>query len=231
VNVYHGSYIEIKEIDLSKAKPGKDFGRGFYVTNILQDAKKMAEDEGKKHNCVGVVSEFKFNYNAAFSNDRYVAKKFDGYTLEWLDFIIINRKNFSKTKQAHEYDIVEGPIADDVVAQKIRRLPDNPSEAEKENLLRDLKYYRHTHQICFCTGVSLDTIERIDLDSLFKIEDIGDAIIKHLKAIDGLLENDAQDLYFESETYKKVSDEKTGLYNKQWQEVYEMLKKETGADK
>ena len=33
--VYHGSYTEIIEIDLSQTTPNKDFGRGFYVTKII----------------------------------------------------------------------------------------------------------------------------------------------------------------------------------------------------
>ena len=33
MKVYHGSDIRIDTIDLSKSKPSKDFGRGFYVTN------------------------------------------------------------------------------------------------------------------------------------------------------------------------------------------------------
>ena len=32
MNVYHGSYMEIAEIDLSKCEKNKDFGQGFYVT-------------------------------------------------------------------------------------------------------------------------------------------------------------------------------------------------------
>jgi len=31
--LYHGSYMEIKQIDLSKCEPYKDFGQGFYTTN------------------------------------------------------------------------------------------------------------------------------------------------------------------------------------------------------
>jgi len=38
--VYHGSYTEIVEIDLSQATPNKDFGRGFYVTKIREQAEK-----------------------------------------------------------------------------------------------------------------------------------------------------------------------------------------------
>lgn len=30
--LYHGSFTKVTEIDLSKCRKGKDFGRGFYVT-------------------------------------------------------------------------------------------------------------------------------------------------------------------------------------------------------
>ncbi len=36
--VYHGSYTEITKIDLSKCEPNKDFGKGFYVTKIKEQA-------------------------------------------------------------------------------------------------------------------------------------------------------------------------------------------------
>lgn len=31
--LYHASYVEIPNIDLSKCSDGKDFGHGFYVTS------------------------------------------------------------------------------------------------------------------------------------------------------------------------------------------------------
>jgi hypothetical protein len=42
MKVYHGSDTDIEIIDLAKCKPNKDFGRGFYVTNIRQQAEEMA---------------------------------------------------------------------------------------------------------------------------------------------------------------------------------------------
>ena len=33
--LYHGSTVEIKEIDLSLSKPNKDFGKGFYLLTII----------------------------------------------------------------------------------------------------------------------------------------------------------------------------------------------------
>ncbi len=48
--VYHGSYTEIKKVDLSKCEPNKDFGRGFYVTNIKEQAEVWANIKGDKNN-------------------------------------------------------------------------------------------------------------------------------------------------------------------------------------
>ena len=38
MKVYHGSYTKIDEIDLTKCELNRDFGRGFYVTNIHEQA-------------------------------------------------------------------------------------------------------------------------------------------------------------------------------------------------
>ena len=37
--LYHGSYAPIHEIDLSMCASGKDFGKGFYLTDDLEQAK------------------------------------------------------------------------------------------------------------------------------------------------------------------------------------------------
>ena len=42
MKVYHGSYIEIEEIDLSKSNPFKDFGKAFYVTKLREQAEFWA---------------------------------------------------------------------------------------------------------------------------------------------------------------------------------------------
>lgn len=34
MKLYHGTNVDFSEIDLSKCKPYKDFGQGFYLTNI-----------------------------------------------------------------------------------------------------------------------------------------------------------------------------------------------------
>lgn len=43
--VYHGSNIEIDTIDLKRCRPYKDFGKGFYVTELKKQAELMAKKE------------------------------------------------------------------------------------------------------------------------------------------------------------------------------------------
>ena len=41
--LYHGSNIEIDSIDLRKCRPYKDFGCGFYLTSIEEQAEIWAK--------------------------------------------------------------------------------------------------------------------------------------------------------------------------------------------
>ena len=43
ITLYHGSNVAIDEIDLSKGIKDKDFGQGFYLTDILSQAEDMAK--------------------------------------------------------------------------------------------------------------------------------------------------------------------------------------------
>ena len=60
MRVYHGSYTQIDEIDLSKCEIGKDFGQGFYVTKIKGQAQFWAERKGLDNDTQGYVTEFEF---------------------------------------------------------------------------------------------------------------------------------------------------------------------------
>lgn len=41
MTLYHGTNVDFMNIDLTKSFPYKDFGRGFYVTEFLMQARKM----------------------------------------------------------------------------------------------------------------------------------------------------------------------------------------------
>ena len=45
--LYHGTNIDFKDINLSKSHKYKDFGQGFYLTDIRSQAEQMAAKKSK----------------------------------------------------------------------------------------------------------------------------------------------------------------------------------------
>jgi len=218
MKLYHGSYTEIKSIDLKKSKPYKDFGRAFYLTKYFEQAKIWANRLGEEHKKEGVITEYEFD-EYAYEDESLKVLKFDEYNEQWFDFIVFNR---SKRNPIHEYDIVEGPVADDDVTRQIDTYL--AGKITKEEFLKELKFHKPTHQIAFCTLESLQMLEKVKKNRF--VNDIDDAITQSLVTEFSLTELQAIDIYFQSKTYSKLIDENTGLYEKKWQEIFEILKTE-----
>ena len=102
MNVYHGSYLEVKEPRIIKGKFNKDFGTGFYCTVIREQAEKWA-----KRNKSGIVNTYTVNMRIM---EGLKVKNFESMTDEWLDFIIDSRNG-----KEHAYDIVVGAMANDQI--------------------------------------------------------------------------------------------------------------------
>ena len=223
MRIFHGSDTFIDVINLEKCKPNKDFGRGFYVTKLVEQAQDMAYRVSRWSDKEPAVTEFEFDENA-FDDDEIKTLRFDIYDEQWLDFIVLNR-NKSTRKNTHEYDIVEGPVADDAVSVRIDAYLDGL--VSKPDFLEELKYkHQVTHQICFCTIRSLQFIKRVDAkpDGIFY--SIDDKIVKQMILDFGFSEMHATDKYFSSKTYKKLISEQDDLPLTPWQEIYKMFKKE-----
>ena len=43
--LYHGSYVEVSNPDLSYSRENLDFGKGFYTTTDFEQAKKWAQNK------------------------------------------------------------------------------------------------------------------------------------------------------------------------------------------
>ena len=224
MRVYHGSYTKIDVIDLEKCEIGKDFGRGFYVTKIKEQAEFWAERRGLSNKTAGYVTEFDFNENA-FEHFRLKVLQFDGYNNEWLDFVAINRN--PKAKQpTHDYDIVEGPVADDKIATRIKDYL--AGKVSKQDFLDELKFIRETHQICFCTTRSLQMLDYVEesTDFNYEISKIGELVVEKLMTDLAIDELQATDLFYKSKTFTQLAEVSTKFYEKSWQDIYGMLKVE-----
>ena len=222
MKVYHGSYVKIDKIDLSKCEPRKDFGQGFYVTKFYEQAVIWANRKGRDHHKKGVVTEFTF-FESAFSDNYYKTLHFEEYDEKWLDFVALNR-NFNTPLPAHDFDIVEGPVADDKITTRIDAYI--RGEVRKENFLQELKFDTPSHQICFCSLKSLLMIEQVNFYGITNIERISETIVEKLVIDNNISELEAIDLFYNSDIYVKLSGMKSNFHAKPWQEIYEMLKEE-----
>lgn len=146
--LYHGSNVEVKEIDLSRSEVGKDFGVGFYLTASKEQAMRMAARRARLYGGEPVVSVFEFNESAA-AEGGLLQKEFRFYSTDWADFVLANRANGTRM-QIHDYDIVHGPIANDDVGFQIRRLL--AGIITIDTFLEELKYKQGiTYQYFFAT--------------------------------------------------------------------------------
>ena len=155
MKLYHGSNIEIKEIDLSKSKPNKDFGRGFYLSQQESQAMQMAQFKAMQLGGNPLITCFEFD-ESVMAGSSLKIKSFDSYSEEWADFVFANRDG----KTVVQYDIVYGPIANDKVGLQIRKLKDGT--IDKKEFLSRLKYMKGiTFQYYFGTEEAIKYLRKL----------------------------------------------------------------------
>lgn len=90
--------------------------------------------------------------------EKLSVKRFEGYTEEWAEFVLANRRNRTD-EQTHSYDIVVGPIADDAVGVQIRQLSRGYISFDK--FLENIKYIAPTIQYFFGTEKSIQYLKKL----------------------------------------------------------------------
>lgn len=160
LKLYHGSNVLIDKIDLSCSRRGKDFGCGFYLNPNKSQAMEMAVrtaqrlQEGKP-----VLNTYLFDDNLIkMENSSLSVKVFDGYSVEWAKFILMNRKNLDG-KPVHSYDIVIGPIANDTVGLQMRRFMQGYISVER--MIEELKFNKPATQYFFGTELAISYLKKI----------------------------------------------------------------------
>ncbi len=157
--LYHGSNTHIEEIDLKRGRRGKDFGQGFYLSPDRLQAQQMAERTVDREEAgAPILTTYQFDDSILFRPSDLKVKVFDGYSQEWAEFIMMNRRNKSY-KQTHDYDIVYGPIANDKVGLQISRY--QLQYIPMEELIRQLSFIRPTFQYFFGTERAINLLCKI----------------------------------------------------------------------
>ncbi|MBR0486238.1 MAG: DUF3990 domain-containing protein [Treponema sp.] len=142
MELYHGGNEIIEFPEIRKTKYTKDFSWGFYCTNSYEQACKWAQRKFQ----TGIINV----YNYA-ENNKLSVLRFDKMTAQWLDFIADCRSG-----KIHNYDIVEGPMADDTVWNYVN---DFIAGTIPRSAFWELAKFKHpSHQISFHTLQALETL-------------------------------------------------------------------------
>ncbi|MCR5532491.1 MAG: DUF3990 domain-containing protein [Paludibacteraceae bacterium] len=153
--LYHGTNTDFPQIRLNMSRVGKDFGFGFYLTTDKQVATRQAERKLLQYGTgAKIVQSY---YLDEQKLDELKVLRFDSYTEEWADFILLNRQN-KEHRSLHDYDVVVGPIANDTVGFQIRRYTEGI--ITKTQFLQEIMYHQVTMQYFFGTERALTLLER-----------------------------------------------------------------------
>lgn len=150
--LYHGSYLEVSKPLAKAGRKNLDFGQGFYLTIIKEQAEAWARiiASRKGRNIKPVVSVFQFDEEKAKA-DGIRFKVFDAYDIEWLDYVVDCRKG---KDISNDFDAVEGGIANDNVIDTVEDYEKGVITAEQA--LGQLQYKEVNHQICILNQKVID---------------------------------------------------------------------------
>ena len=141
MEIYHGSYTPVQMPEIIKGKFTKDFGEGFYCTELKRQAEKWA-----RRYDTPVVSIYEYK-----PLEELNILCFDDMTDEWLDFIVACRSG-----KPHDYDIVIGAMANDQIYNYVADFMNGILTREQFWIMAKFKY--PTHQINFCTQKALQCV-------------------------------------------------------------------------
>jgi len=162
--LFHGSNLEIDQIDLNFCRPYKDFGKGFYTTELEEQAVNMAKRTIRIFGGKPFVTKFSID-DKEFENCNIPQKIFDTPTNEWALFIINNRnRNFNDIASLecnldNKYGIVRGPVANDDIRLLFDLFEDKIITLEE--LTKRLEYKELTNQISFHTDNAIKLLKKV----------------------------------------------------------------------
>ena len=147
--LYHGGTEAVMHPDCKMGRPDLDFGQGFYVTLLQDQAEGFARRKARDRKGKPVISVYEFDYDAAIKDCAYL--NFEFYDEAWLDFVVDSR---SGLKPWIDYDIVEGGVANDRVIDTVELY--TIGILDKASALGRLSEHQPNHQICILSQTILD---------------------------------------------------------------------------
>ena len=147
--LYHGGTEAVMRPDCKAGRPDLDFGQGFYVTLLQDQAEGFAKRKARDRKGKPVISVYEFDYESAIKDCAYL--NFEFYDEAWLDFVVDSRNGM---KPWANYDVVEGGVANDRVIDTVELY--TIGILDKASALGRLSEHQPNHQICILNQEILD---------------------------------------------------------------------------
>ncbi len=141
VEVYHAGTDRIELPDCKRGRKRLDFGQGFYVTDVYDQAFNFALRQGRDRKLPPLINTYLLDRKGIL--DEGNAKIFENYDKEWLEFIVACRLGKDVWKK---YDYIEGGVADDRVIDTVNLYIQG--FISEERAIDNLHYLKPNNQIC-----------------------------------------------------------------------------------
>lgn len=150
LEVYHAGTERVEIPDCRRGRENLDFGQGFYLTDIYDQAFNFARVKSRDRNKPGLINTYLLDRKKILEEAR--VKIFDSYDAKWLDFIVDCRNGKDIWKQ---YDYIEGGVANDRVIDTVNMYIQG--FISQDRALINLRYLKPNNQICI---LNQDLIEK-----------------------------------------------------------------------
>ncbi len=155
IKLYHGSTVTVRKPSLRPGRPNADFGKGFYTTSNYEQAIRWAHiKQEREESRRAIVSEYEFD-EALLEREDLNVRRFNGADEPWLYFVADCRKS-----RRHDYDLVQGPVANDKVFTTVNLFESGVLSAQAAIL--QLRAYRTYDQLSFHTQKVIELLKFVE---------------------------------------------------------------------
>lgn len=151
--VYHGSSETVRKPDILHSYRALDFGRGFYVTTVREQAERWARRKAALSGRKALVNRYLMGDDMTGLRVR----QFPDDLSEWIEFVCACRDE-KPVYQA--FDLIIGKVAND----KVFRVVDMYHSGiwDKARALMEIRAYPNYDQLAFITQRAIDKLLRFD---------------------------------------------------------------------
>ncbi len=149
IEVYHAGTDIIETPDCKRGRKNLDFGEGFYVTDVYDQALNLARARSIDRQLPAKINIYHLNKSQILKESKNLI--FEKYDDNWLDFIVDCR---SGKPVWNDYDYIEGGVANDRVINTVNLYVQG--FISKERALSNLRYLKPNNQICITNQELLD---------------------------------------------------------------------------